>query len=147
MEQELTAKLSGVSHLVSLLKKAGARLAYLFGSRVDGTETGASDLDLALYFGCGTPTDRFRRASELQRTIQAEVAREVDVVVLDDATPVLRFEAMKPACVAYSEDEESLARLELKWFREFEEYHYRQLQYMKDLAAGLEDRRKCSTTQ
>jgi len=39
MRQELIAKLSGVSGLSDLLEKAGVRLAYLFGSRVEGTET------------------------------------------------------------------------------------------------------------
>ncbi len=40
-----------IEELVTALREAGARFAYLFGSRADGTARGDSDIDLAAWFG------------------------------------------------------------------------------------------------
>ncbi|MDP6353828.1 MAG: nucleotidyltransferase domain-containing protein [Planctomycetota bacterium] len=128
-----------IEDCAGILSKQGARFAYVFGSRADGTAGDESDIDLAVYFDGGDPTDRFRRSSEIQIEIQRLFPVPVEVVVLNDATPVLRFEAMRPSKVIYCTDEDFRLRRELRWFREYEEYTYRQDQYMKILAEELEE--------
>ena len=146
MDAVAATDLSALPGLADLFAEQGVRFAYLFGSRADGTDDATSDIDIALYFDKGDPTERFRRATTIQRTIQTHLQESVDVVVLDEATPVLRFEAMRPSCVIYEDDEESRLALELRWFHDYEDYCYRLSQYMKVLAEELEERRRCSTT-
>jgi uncharacterized protein len=43
---------------VAVLRKAGARFAYLFGSRAAGQQHAGSDIDVAAYFG-GNPPNSF----------------------------------------------------------------------------------------
>ena len=131
----------------ALLREHGVRFAYLFGSRADGNADEQSDIDIACYLEGGDPTDRFRRASAAQRALQRDAPVGVDVVVLNDATPVLRFEATRPSRVLFCDDEEFRLALELRWFREYEDYCYRQRQYRAILSQELEERRQCSTGQ
>lgn len=71
------------------------RLALLFGSIARGTETGASDVDLAIL-----PSDPALSLGEelaLQSRLSSACGREVDLVRLDGATPALRFRIAREA--------------------------------------------------
>lgn len=62
--------------IVSELRAAGARFAYVFGSHASGTAGPASDIDVAAWFGVGG-IDASVTASGLPG--------RVDVLILDDA--------------------------------------------------------------
>lgn len=62
-------------HAVDVLRAAGARFAYLFGSRVAGTPRPDSDFDVAAFFG--RPVDVLE--------LQAQLGPRFDLLVLDDA--------------------------------------------------------------
>jgi predicted nucleotidyltransferase len=66
----------------------GVELAALFGSHARGTASPDSDLDLALRLHPDDPREHDRLVTEIERA----VGREVDVVVMDAAPPLLRFE-------------------------------------------------------
>ena len=64
------------------------RLAVLFGSTARGTATRRSDVDLGVSLDPDTSAVRRRVVVELERA----AGRSVDVVFLEEAPPLLRFE-------------------------------------------------------
>jgi predicted nucleotidyltransferase len=67
------------------LKRAGAREVYVFGSAAKGTDTTASDVDLAV---SGLPPAVFYR---MGARISDLLGRSVDLVDLDVSTPFTRY--------------------------------------------------------
>jgi uncharacterized protein len=63
-----------IADAVAVLRQAGARFAYLHGSRVTGRQRANSDIDIAAYFG-GRPPNSF----------DVLLPPGVDLLVLDDA--------------------------------------------------------------
>jgi predicted nucleotidyltransferase len=57
-----------------VLRQAGARFAYLFGSRASGSHRAESDIDIAAYFGDQAPN-----------SFEILLPPEVDLLVLDHA--------------------------------------------------------------
>jgi predicted nucleotidyltransferase len=64
------------------------RLAALFGSQARGEERAGSDIDIGLVLDPDTPELRVRIEAGLGRA----AGREIDLVFLDSAPPLLRFE-------------------------------------------------------
>ena len=80
--------------LQGVLTRSGCELALLFGSVASGRDRAGSDVDIGVLFGArGVPSlrDRLALAVDLDRAC----GRDVDLVVLDDAPPLLRHEASK----------------------------------------------------
>lgn len=71
MEQSVEAV---TAEAVAVLRQAGARFAYLHGSRAAGRSRAGSDIDIAAYFG-GSPPNSF----------DVLLPPAVDLLVLDDA--------------------------------------------------------------
>jgi predicted nucleotidyltransferase len=71
----------------------GVAAAYVFGSMAEGREHRESDIDLGVLFDRQVYPDersRFEAQVELRRHLSpASVGRDVDIVVLNDASPVL----------------------------------------------------------
>lgn len=65
-----------LNELVASLRQTGARFAYLFGSRAEGTATEDSDFDLAAWFG---------RSGVNPLGVRGVDFETVDLIVLDDA--------------------------------------------------------------
>jgi uncharacterized protein len=82
-----------------LARYPAVRAVYLFGSQADASATEASDIDLGIV---GSAADL--RAERL--ALLADLVREgfdrVDLVLLDDADPVLRFEAVHRNCLLFA---------------------------------------------
>lgn len=66
----------------------GVVLAVLFGSHARGTAGAQSDIDLGLRLGAEEPGALDRMLAQLERA----TARTIDVVLLDSAPPLVRFE-------------------------------------------------------
>jgi predicted nucleotidyltransferase len=77
------------------------RLAVLFGSVARGQERKGSDVDLGLLVDPDTPDARLRALIELERA----AGREVDLVFLDEAPPLLRFEISRDGVLLRERDE------------------------------------------
>jgi hypothetical protein len=82
-----------------LARYAEVRAAYLFGSFATGKARSDSDVDLALVCESTDP-------GEIRVAILADLTAEgldrVDLIVLDEADTVLRFEAVHPNCLVYA---------------------------------------------
>ncbi|TFF86044.1 MAG: nucleotidyltransferase domain-containing protein [Promethearchaeota archaeon] len=77
-----------------------AKLVYLFGSYAKGTNTDLSDLDLAFLFR-DTKIDQNSTEIRLDliHSLKVILNRDVDVIILNKATPLLKFEAINGICL------------------------------------------------
>ncbi len=86
---------------VALLRQAGARFAYLHGSRATGRSRVDSDIDIAAYFG-GHPPHSF----------DVLLPRGVDLLILDDAPLELAGRVAVGGKLLFEEDQVARVRWE-----------------------------------
>jgi predicted nucleotidyltransferase len=79
------------------------RLAYLFGSAAEGRERDASDLDLGVLVE--EPTD-YRALDQLQAELERAAGRDVDLVDLRKAPPLLAHHVVSRGILLVSRDED-----------------------------------------
>ncbi|HEV7784094.1 MAG TPA: nucleotidyltransferase domain-containing protein [Thermoanaerobaculia bacterium] len=77
------------------------RLAVLFGSTARGEARPRSDVDLGVLLDPDTPASRREVEAELGRAAE----REVDVIFLADAPPLLRFEISRDGVLLFEKDD------------------------------------------
>jgi predicted nucleotidyltransferase len=84
--------------------RAEVRLAYLFGSVARGEARRSSDLDVGVLF---SPIPAAVELDQLATDLEAAAGRHVDLVVLNEAAPLLTHEAIRArrAIVCRNDDE------------------------------------------
>ena len=107
--------------LVDALRASGARFALLFGSRVAGGATGASDLDVAAWWGGSHPS-----------SWTVGLPDGVDLVVLDEAPLWLAGRVALEGVVLFDDD----AATRVAWQADT------RLQYLDALPQVLESQRE-----
>jgi uncharacterized protein len=80
-----TDLLDRIAAAAAVLKAAGAREVYLFGSAATGSVVKESDIDLAVV---GLPPERFYRV--MTQVIRI-LGRPLDLLDLDESTPLVRY--------------------------------------------------------
>jgi len=81
-------------------EEGNIRLAFLMGSFAKGTARPDSDVDVAVLFGRPFgPEDVLELKGRLEKLLE----RDVDIVVLDRAGPVIRMQALKTGILLASE--------------------------------------------
>ena len=95
-----------------LSAQAGVCAAYVFGSQAKGTPTVFSDLDLAVLLDSTVPPSRY---FEEQLRLEAELSKrlgrdDVDVVVLNRAGALLRFQIYRTGRALFERDRASAKR-------------------------------------
>jgi len=110
--------------LAAAVAETGARFVVLFGSRVTGRPppTAESDLDLAVRLGRADAGARFWDVREAFAGVFP--AYSLDLVLLDTADPLLRWEAMGPGVLLAGDVDE---------FLEYRAYAYRDFVDSADL--------------
>lgn len=107
--------------LLERLRQAAAslpevRLAVLFGSMARGQATRRSDVDLGVSVEPDTSAVRRRATVELERA----VGRSLDIVFLEDAPPLLRFEISKDGVLLFQNEDhlwtDFKARAMVEWW-------------------------------
>lgn len=104
--------------IVECLRRAGARLVYLFGSVAgagEGEGREPADLDLAVW---GFEQDRWRVAADVADILGSD---RLDLVVLEEADPELRYRVLAGGRLLYSDDPALENRVELKILREYQD--------------------------
>lgn len=83
----------------------GAVLVYLFGSQAEGTARSSSDVDVAILLPPGTPRDRFFevRLALTNALMDALHQNALDVVVLNEAPPLLAHQVVKFGKIIYED--------------------------------------------
>ena len=103
--------------LDTVLSTHDVHVAYLFGSRADGSARLTSDHDLAVLFGAVEPA--FAATALLADELSAVLGTPVDVVDLDRADVELRGTVAERGRLLYSRDEVRRVRFEvdarLRW--------------------------------
>ncbi|MDD3245566.1 MAG: nucleotidyltransferase domain-containing protein [Methanosarcina sp.] len=99
--RELTTKLNEFFQKVDYVE-----LAYLFGSHAKGKQGPLSDIDIGVYLsGNLSKKERFEKRLELIASLCTLLqTNKVDLVVMNDASPVLNFEIIEPNCLVFEKD-------------------------------------------
>ncbi|HIC94363.1 MAG TPA: nucleotidyltransferase domain-containing protein [Anaerolineae bacterium] len=92
--------------LKELFANNGVILAYLFGSQVEGRAGPLSDIDIAVLLGPDVPSERW---TDVQIELICELMSifhrdDIDVVILNRATPLLAWEVVKYGKVIYEDE-------------------------------------------
>jgi uncharacterized protein len=121
-EQELQSVFDGTPVLV----------AYLFGSHAVGRVGPNSDRDIAVLLERGlTQQERGRwRLEMIGRLIDFYRSDAIDLVILNDAPPLLRFEVIRVRHVLYNRDDEARVAFEVRAMQEWFDWapRYRRMQ-------------------
>lgn len=115
-----------IRRLVGLFSKTkGLVLAYLFGSAGKGRGGLMSDVDIAVLFGKEPPPNQFTKF--IGRIMEVLEFPAVDVVLLNKASPLLKYEVVKEGKLLYFKSEDRINEFEMgvlkryfdtKWLRE-----------------------------
>ncbi|CCJ33511.1 type VII toxin-antitoxin system MntA family adenylyltransferase antitoxin [Caloramator australicus] len=90
-----------------LLSQFDIKLIYIFGSYAKGNNKKDSDLDIAVLMGAYSPFDKLNLIGEFMDIFKRD---DIDLVILNDANEVLKFQVIKYGKNVYkiSEDERVL---------------------------------------
>jgi len=119
-----------LERLIPLFEQEGVLLAYLFGSLC--TDKEANDIDLAVLVQ-DKPAYRLR-----EQIIECLGTERVDLVDLERASPVLRFEILSTGRPLYVADEELEQRFELGTLHLYRDTRFmrrRQEEYLRESMA------------
>jgi len=107
--------------LAQALDRPGVVAAWVFGSQAAGRPGPLSDIDVGLWLD---PALDAQARLDLRLELGDAAARalgtdEIDVVVLNDAPPLLQHRAMHPRLVAVERDRDARVRLETRALLEY----------------------------
>lgn len=102
-------------------------VAYLFGSRAEGRAHAQSDYDVGVLLPVCLATDECSkwRMELLGRLMDAYHADVVDVVILNEAPPLLRYEVIRHRHVLFNRDDEARVAFEVRTMQEWRDWEPR----------------------
>jgi hypothetical protein len=101
---------------------AGAELVYLFGSQPRGKAWAESDVDVAVLLGPSVPRERYGmvRVQLISELMSVFGSNEVDVVILNQASPLLTYAGViQGGRLLFEKDRLSRIRFEVRAFQEY----------------------------
>lgn len=105
--------------------------AYVFGSYVSGKLRNDSDIDIAIYLSDEMPTDEYL---DLKMKLTTVFKREVDLIILNSATPLLKFEICKKHILLFTRDEIEESNFKVKTLFEYNDVkRYLELSYRSNI--------------
>ena len=93
-------------------------LAYLFGSKARGTETSKSDIDIAVPLS-EIPGNLLDHYLHLIDKFSKALGDKVDLIILNNAPPLLKHQVIKHGRVIYCRDEKARVEFESKAEKEY----------------------------
>jgi len=89
-----------------IFKEFHIKLAYLFGSRAKGNVASESDFDIAVLFQeNGDSSHFFDKTFYLKRELRDYFPNEVDIVALNDANSLLKYEVIANGILLFADSE------------------------------------------
>lgn len=90
-------------------------LAYLFGSHSKGKQGPLSDIDIGVYLSRKLDKkERFEKRLELIGSLCTLLQTDnLDIVVINDSSPVLNFEIIEPNCLIYEKTHDLKVEVEV----------------------------------
>ena len=107
---------------VAVCAKAGAELVYLFGSQAKRKTWAESDVDLAVLLGPSLPRERHGeiRIQLIGDLMSVFESNDVDVVILNDAPPLLTYEGViQGGRLLFEGNRLARIRFEVRVFQEY----------------------------
>lgn len=128
------------SKLNMLVSLYNIKLLYVFGSYAKNKSNRKSDLDIAILLEDGyNPTIKLNIIGELVDIFNRD---DVDLVILNNANPVLKHQIIKHGIVLYEESEEIKVNFEVRVLKEYmdmEHFRKNQMKYVKEWFHALGD--------
>lgn len=94
--------------------------AYLFGSQATGKATMKSDVDIALFFNENQQPD-MDQLLQIEDRITSLLKQEIDILVLNNATPVIRMQVLKKGKRIFENAHQSFIRFFIKTVNEYDD--------------------------
>ncbi len=114
-----------------LIKQDSITFAYVFGSHAKGTERPNSDVDIAIYLK--KPMDAYE-CLDLKMQLTEALNLEVDLVVLNHATPLVKHQIHKNHLLLFGRDRGVETRYKIKTLFEYDDMKkYLDLAYNKTI--------------
>ena len=89
-----------------IFQRFNIKLAYLFGSQAKGNAAAESDFDIAVLFEKGNNhPDSLDKTVYLKEDLRDYFPNEVDIVALNQANSLLKYEVISNGRLLYAEDE------------------------------------------
>lgn len=105
--------------------------AYIFGSYVQGKMRADSDIDIAIYLGKKMDIETYL---EIKMHLSDACKREVDLIVLNDAIPLLKYQIYKNNISLFIRDKTIETRYKVKTLFEYSDMkRYLDLSYNKTI--------------
>ena len=105
--------------------------AYIFGSYVQGKVRADSDLDIAIYLRNKMDVNEYL---EIKMRLSEACKREVDLIILNDATPLLKYQIYKNNILLFTRDKSIETRYKVKTLFEYSDMkRYLDLSYNKTI--------------
>jgi predicted nucleotidyltransferase len=98
-------------------------LAYLFGSQTTGQTHAASDIDVAVLLATSlTADERFAIRLTLIGALSCHLGTDnVDVVILNEASPLLAYAVLRNGVLLYCSDEDTRVEFQVRTLRTYED--------------------------
>lgn len=123
----------------NLFKKFNIKLAYLFGSQAKGLSVAESDFDIAVLFSeKADKSDFLDEATYLKEDLRSYFPNEVDVVPLNNAGSLLKYEVISNGRLLYAEDERFRLDFEVLSVKEYIDDKYVRDIYYNALSERIE---------
>lgn len=123
------------NNLNDLIEKYDIKLIYIFGSYAKGKNDKNSDLDIAVLLEKGyNPLDKLSLIGDFTDIFKRN---DIDLVILNDANPVLEHQVIKYGKLAYLKDEDVKVFYEVRVLKEYMDMEYfrnTQMEYIKQWA-------------
>ena len=111
--------------------------AYIFGSYAKGNVREDSDIDIAIYLKDSIGTYAYL---DMKMELSEALKREVDLVILNDSTPLLKYEIYKKNILLFTHDESIENRYKVKTLFEYDDMkRYLDLSYDKTIERMKEE--------
>ncbi len=122
-----------------IFRKHNVQLAYLFGSQAKGNAAPESDFDVAVLFEEGDEhPDFFDKTVYLKKDLRDYFPAEVDVVALNKASSLLKYEVISNARSLYIKDENLRLDFEVLSINEYFDNKYSRNIYYNALKERVE---------
>lgn len=110
-----------------LMEYESITFAYVFGSYVQGKVRLDSDIDIAIYLEEHLDIDTYL---EIKMCLTEACKREVDLIILNDAKPLLKYEIYKNNMLLFCRDKSKETRYKVKTLFEYSDFkRYLDLSY------------------
>ncbi|MBC8588818.1 type VII toxin-antitoxin system MntA family adenylyltransferase antitoxin [Paratissierella segnis] len=114
-----------------LIKHENIIFAYIFGSYAQGKIRSDSDIDIAIYLENSIDMETY---FEIKISLMEACKREIDLVILNDATPLLKYEIYRNNILLFTRDKTEETNYKVKVLFEYNDINrYLDLSYNKTI--------------